>query len=161
MLWEKLENYIPKGSTIFYSPTGSISKINLAAISQGTNRLLELYTIKEVSTTAVLAHHGQNLRRESCKAVVYGDINYFEDVETMASHSNGYVSNSSGPLLATRSAIRNAWDMLPATKEEISQICKALEENGVHTQIYTQNYANEESFKALDRQAPNIIHIAI
>ena len=160
MLWEKLENYIPKGSTIFYSPTGSISKINLAAISQGTNRLLELYTIKEVSTTAVLAHHGQNLRRESCKAVVYGDINYFEDVETMASHSNGYVSNSSGPLLATRSAIRNAWDMLPATKEEISQICKALEENGVHTQIYTQNYANEESFKALDRQAPNIIHIA-
>ena len=54
MIWEKLELYIPVGSTVYYSPTGYISKINLSAISNGKKRLSEIYGFHEVSTTALI-----------------------------------------------------------------------------------------------------------
>ena len=50
--------------------------------------------------------------------------------------------------------------MLPGTKEEIKTIAELLRGKGTYVYMLTQNDANEESFKAFDTNAPELIHIA-
>ena len=160
MIWEKLEPYIPVGSTVYYSPTGYINKINLSAISNGNNRLAEVYSFYEVSTTALIDEikHGTGIDYHN--AALYGDVNYYEDLDLMAEKAKTYTSYTSGEVLATRSLNRGTWDMLPGTKEEIKTIAELLRGKGTYVYMLTQNDANEESFKAFDTNAPELIHIA-
>lgn len=159
MIWSKLLSFIPSGSTIYYSPSGSLNKINLSAISDGSKRLSEIYRMYEVSTTAnigIIKNNVFNIK----SAVMYGDINYFEDIDQMAYNSSNYNYYSSGDFLATRSLSRGTWDLLPGTKVEITSIAALMSENGIHLTIYDQNKANEESFKSLDGKAPDIVHVS-
>lgn len=160
MIWEKLEPYIPVGSTIYYSPTGYISKINLSAISNGNNRLAEAYNFYEVSSTAMIDEVKEGVRIEYHNAVLYGDINYYEDVDLMAEKAREFTLYAPGEILATRSLNRGTWDLLPGTKEEVETISELFRDKGLNTYMLTQNDANEESFKSLDSNAPTLIHIA-
>lgn len=160
MIWEKVEPYIPVGSTVYYSPTGYISKINLSAISNGNNRLKEVYSFHEVSSTAMIDEIKQGIKIDYQNATLYGDINYYENVDLMAEKAKPYASYNSGDVLATRSLTRSAWDLLPGTKEEVETISELLRGKGLNAYLLTQNDANEESFKALDSNAPALIHIA-
>jgi len=160
MIWEKLDPYIPIGSTVYYSPTGFISKLNLSAISNGNKRLSEIYDFHEVSTTALIDEVKQSAGIDCLNAALYGDINYYEDVDLMAEKAKTYSVYSSGEVLATRSLSRGTWDLLPGTKEEVETIAEMLIGKGINVYMLTQNDANEESFKAFDAHAPELIHIA-
>lgn len=160
MIWEKIEPYIPVGSTVYYSPTGYISKINLSAVSNGYNRMAELYDFHEVSTTAIINEVKQYAGMDYLNAALYGDINYSEDVDLMAEKAKGYSLYTSGEVLATRSLNRGTWDLLSGTKEEVGTIAEMLRGKGTNVFMLTQNDANEESFKAFDSHAPELIHIA-
>ena len=160
MLWEKLEPYIPVGSTVYYSPTGYISKINLSALSNGYKRLSEVYGFHEVSTTALIDAVKRSAGIDCHNAALYGDINYYEDADLMTEKASTYSMYTSGELLATRSLSRGTWDLLPGTKEEVGTIAEMLRGKGTNVYMLTQNDANEESFKAFDAHAPEIIHIA-
>ncbi|MBP5339845.1 MAG: CHAT domain-containing protein [Prevotella sp.] len=160
MIWEKIEPYIPVGSTVYYSPTGYIGKINLSAISNGNNRLEEVYNFYEVSTTALIDEVKQGIGIDYHNAALYGDVNYYEDVDLMAEKARAYSSYTSGEILATRSLNRGTWDLLPGTKEEVGTIAEMLRGKGLNVYMLTQNDANEESFKAFDAHAPALIHIA-
>lgn len=160
MLWACVEPYLHKGSTIYYSPTGFLSKVNMSIISNGSKRLQDMYNFHEVSTTSVI---GEVKQQEAVKletAVLFGDINYNEDADMMEANSIKYDHYSSIPIMATRSQNRSTWDLLPGTKEEIFSIKEQMEEKGIIVQTYSQNEANEESIKALNTKAPDIIHIA-
>ena len=160
MIWEKIEPYIPLGSTVYYSPTGYISKINLSAISNGNNRLAEVYSFHEVSTTALIDEVKQSIGIDYLDAALYGDVNYYEDVDLMAEKAKTYTLYTSGEVLATRSLNRGTWDLLPGTREEVETVAELLKGKGTNVYMLTQNDANEESFKAFDAHAPELIHIA-
>ena len=160
MIWEKIEPYIPVGSTVYYSPTGYINKINLSAVSNGKKRMAELYDFHEVSTTAFIDEVKQCKGMDYLNAALYGDINYYEDVDLMAEKAKGYSLYTSGEVLATRSLNRGTWDLLPGTKEEVETISEMLRGKDLNVYVLTQNDANEESFKAFDADAPALIHIA-
>ena len=160
MIWEKLEPYIPVGSTVYYSPTGYISKINLSAISNGNKRLSEVYGLHEVSTTALIDEVKQNAKIDCINAALYGDIDYYEDVDLMTEKAEPYSMYTSGEVLATRSLSRGSWDLLPGTKDEVETIAEMLRGKGTNVYMLTQNDANEESFKGFDAHAPELMHIA-
>lgn len=160
MIWEKLEPYIPVGSTVYYSPTGYISKINLSALSNGNKRLSEVYGFHEISTTALIDEVKQGVGMDFHNAALYGDINYYEDVDLMAEKAKIYTLYTSGEVLAARSLSRGTWDLLPGTKEEVGTIAEMLRDKGTSVYMLTQNDANEESFKGFDAHAPELMHIA-
>lgn len=160
MIWEKLEPYIPVGSTVYYSPSGYINKINISAISNGNKRLSEVYDFYEVSTTALIDEVKLNAGIDCLNAVLYGDINYYEDVDLMTEKAKTYSMYTSGEVFATRSLSRGSWDLLPGTKEEVKTIAELLRSKGTNVYMLTQNNANEESFKAFDAKAPALLHIA-
>ena len=160
LIWAPIEPYIKEGSTIYYSPTGLINRINLSAISDGTKRLAEKYELYEVSTTANIKETGLDPITPSGNAIIYGDVNYDEDIETMETIAQEFQSYSPGLLLAKRSLIRGTWDLLPGTKEEIEIISNIIKKKGVSVSVYRMNKANEESFKSLNGKSIDIIHIA-
>lgn len=160
MVWQSIEPFIPEGANIYYSPTGDISKINLSAISDGTSRLMDRFNIYEVSSTALIDKIRQSVTPQVHSAVIYGNIDYYTDTDTMAKISSSYKLYSSEPLMATRSLYRNTWDLLPGTEKEIVQITDILKGKGIQVQLLSHSAANEESFKALNACSPNIIHIA-
>lgn len=159
LLWKKIEPHIKEGSTIYYSPSGAINKINISAISNGYNRLSEIYNFYEVSTTANIEEVKQN-NYTSKSAKLYGDINYYEDMDMMSENSKAYIFCSSGDITATRSIKRGTWDLLPGTKEEILSIGEMMKDRDINYVIYDKNTASEESFKALNGNATDIIHIS-
>ena len=160
LVWEKLEPYIPAGSTIYYSPTGDINKVNVSAISNGNMRLDEIYDFYEVSTTSQIDEVKQWGGLSNSTVALYGDINYYEDINMMEEKAKKFSSYSSGGFLATRSTNRGTWDLLPGTKEEVGIISDIMSARDLNITVYTQNDANEESFKAFSSDAPEIIHIA-
>lgn len=161
MIWGNIEPYIENGASVYYSPTSYINKINISAISDGTMRLSDKYDLYEVSTTAMIESIKQQKKNdEILGATLYGDIDYFEDAEMMATYSKRYTSYSSGALMATRSLDRGTWDLLPSTKDEIASIESLLKNRNARVQVFMQNEANEESFKTLSTNVPDIIHVA-
>lgn len=161
MIWGNIEPYIENGASVYYSPTSYINKINISAISDGTMRLSDKYDLHEVSTTAMIESIKQQKKNdEILSATLYGDIDYFEDAEMMATYSKRYTSYSSGALMATRSLDRGTWDLLPSTKDEIASIESLLKNRNARVQVFMQNEANKESFKTLSTNVPDIIHVA-
>lgn len=160
LVWSGIEPYISSGKIVYYSPTGYISKINLSAISNGSNRLRDKFVIHEVSTTAAIGGLKEQKRKEISNSILFGDINYYEDADMMTENAKVYQYVSSGNVLATRSLTRSTWDLLPSTKDEIMNISDLLSAKGIKTQTITQNSANEESFKSMSGNAPDIIHVA-
>ena len=159
MIWKQIEPYIKEGSSVYYSPTGYINKVNLSTISDGTRRLSDKYDLYEVSTTAMIKSVKQ-AKNDTHSAVIFGDINYYEDSDTMEANSKKYSSYSSGDLLVTRSTDRGTWDLLPATKDEVNSVESLMKKVNFKVQTFCENEANEESFKALSTHAPDIIHVA-
>lgn len=159
-VWASIDPYIQKGKTIYCSPIGYISKINLPAISNGNDRLQDKLEIHVVSTTATIGELKEKKTNEINNSVLFGDINYYEDVDVMKENAKSYQYVSSGNMPTSRSLNRSTWDLLPSTKDEIINISKLLSDKGIRTQTISQNSANEESFKAMNGNAPDIIHVA-
>lgn len=159
-IWGNIEPFISNGAKVFYSPTGYLSRINLSAIYDGVQRLSEKYDFYEVSTTAIIGERMKTRDTNNGKIIIYGDVNYNEDTETMEQVAYSYKTYSPGTQLATRSISRGSWDLLPGTKDEIDSISNIVRSKVNSLQVYNMNNANEESFKALNRKSPDIIHIA-
>ena len=160
MIWSQMMPFVPKGSTIYYSPIGYVNRINLSAISDGTQRIGEIYDLYEVTTTANIKKSVSKTKQQNNNAHLYGDINYNEDTTIMEEYANTYSSYTPGELFTLRSLDRGAWDLLPATKDEIEDICRIIEHSGMSVRVYSKEDANEESFKSMHGNSPNIIHVA-
>lgn len=160
MIWKKIEPYIPNGTNVFYSPVGYLNRINFTAISDGQQRISEKCNIYEVSSTANIGREENLRKRKDYNIVIYGNVNYNEDIEMMKRLSYSYKSYSPGILLAKRSPTRGSWDLLPETKVEIDSICDIVKNCSKSILVFSKDNANEESFKAFNGNSPTIIHIA-
>lgn len=159
LLWANIRPMISEGSNVFYSPVGLINRINISAISDGMKRLGDKYNMFEVSTTAIINQAEMKNIEKGSNVVVYGDIDYNEDIEQMKVTAQTYKSYSPG-LLATRSLNRGTWEILPGTRSEIDSISNIVSANDLSVQVYSMDNANEESFKSLNGEPIDVIHIA-
>ena len=162
MLWKPLENILHKGDIVYYSTTGELGRISHEALSMGKKRLDDYYDLRPVTSTANII----NLKNKQVKyqsAVVYGGINFDEPIVDMVAESKKYekLEPDNNNLLATRGALdRQGWHELPGTLAEANNVSKKLEEMPIKVSLYEGNAANEESFKSMDGNAPDILHIA-
>ena len=159
MLWAKIDPIVNEGSNVFYSPVGLINRINLSAISDGMKQLGDRYNLFEVSSTAIISQAEKCNIEKGANVVIYGDVDYNEDIEKMKVLSQTYYSYTPG-LMATRSIYRGTWEMLPGTKSEIDSISNLVSNSGLSVQVYSMDNANEESFKSLNGKPIDVIHIA-
>lgn len=160
LIWSKILPYLENKRKIYFSPIGELSLLNhqLLQCSQGV--LGEMYDVRRVSSTSLLPEIKENHTTFST-AVLYGDINYDTDYEDMKTASAQYNYNGKDFFLSLRGdEDREGWHNLQFSRQEIDSINTVLMKRGCSSSLYYGNNANEESFKALDFQAPSIIHIA-
>ena len=164
LLLKKIEAIMPDAKTIYYSPSGGIALLNLDCLRDDGGRLLnDKYKLVRVSSTSNIGAVKHNNDKYTTAAVLYGDINYNTSLEDMNKESSIF-DNFSGQdisaFITERGVQANVFSQLAKTKIEVSNISKIVEKGGMRSFIFSQNEANEESFKGLSGLSPEILHLA-
>ena len=161
LVFRPLEKYLYVGETIYYSPVRSLHKVNLQAIPINGQRLMDKYNLIEVSSTAqLLDSNWRETQEQISDAFLMGGIDYSMDTEDMALEALHYVRYRTNTYVATRSSNRGSWDPIPETLIEAQQIDSILCNKKINTVFLSGGKANEEAFKNLDGNSPDIIHLA-
>lgn len=163
-IWAKLEPHLEKIETIYYSPCGNLLNLNFDMLCDEYGRYLgDKYNLVRLSSTGLVPEYKKQSNTYS-SSVLFGDIKYDANPQEMEEQSKNYKSfsgeNISENLTLRSLNDRGRWGILPYTKLEIESISKALCPNGIVVTIYQDINANEEAFKALDGNSPDIIHMA-
>lgn len=165
MLLGKIEPYLKGINKIYYSPTGYLSELNFDVLCDGGGNLMNnKYAMIRVSSTANIAEIKASNNTGIQTSILYGNIEYDESPMDMADASKSYSSftgsNVTAELASHSEDERGSWGAIRFTKEEVEAIDSLFLKNGIKTSLLEENIANEESFKALNGNSPDIIHMS-
>ena len=161
-LWQPIEPAMKGASTVYLSPTGFLNAIAFAAIPtpDGKN-LIDHYDLRQLTTTAKLVRRDAPATQRPKSARVYGAIYYNEDqqdeFEQWVEHSQSATIDVS---LTQRAAINDVFPFLPNTLNECNTITQQLDSCHVRVEQKLGDEPTEQEVRALDGQAPDMLHIA-
>jgi len=168
LLWRPLEKELSGVQTIYFSPSGLLHRLNMAAIPiHEDERLADRYQLVELGSTRqiVLPSEAKNMGQD---ALLWGGIQYdldstaFDNLEWRA--NTLAVRNRRLEFSQADSTLRGGtWNYLPWTEAEVKTLEPILSENGIQPVLQTGYAATEETFKAIGTNghpSPRILHIA-
>jgi CHAT domain-containing protein len=85
------------------------------------------------------------------------------DSTEIVQHKNNIPAQSSSAIaynVTTRGERGGVWSSLPGTAEEVKLIGQLFQSQKISTKTYVQTEATEENLKAMNGQAPQILHVA-
>ncbi len=174
LIWQPLEKEISDVSTIYFSPSGLLHRLNLGAIPMNENECLaDHFHFVELGSTRSLAE-GPKAKQsaEKSEAILLGGIQYEMDSSsiTLANKElNGGKVASRGDLRfeKTDSNTRGgSWAFLPWTEKEVNAIAPTVTKAGLTPIIRCGFAATEDFFKTISntsldhKTSPRILHIA-
>ena len=160
-LWQPLKGFLKKGDVLYYSICGDLGKINHSAISNGKQYIGDIYDMRLLSSTGLIPKIKSSKDKFST-AVIYGGINYEEPIDEMIAEAKKYNKKTDAEnILAVRGDyMRDGWLPLPGTLKEAETVSSLLKDKGINVCLLKNNKANEESFKNMSGNSPDILHIA-
>ena len=168
LIWQPLENQLEGIKKIYYTKSGMLNQIALAALPAHDGQLLterfELFTKNGTDRLSIENERG-DLFAENPTAVVYGGID-FNNTESAGStiNSENLLANNSRSLLhsATQRGAVGSWPYLAGTKTEVEKLMAQFKNSSVSYKYFEAAQATEESFKHLgiEGNSPDILHIA-
>jgi len=170
LVWQPLDTFLSGINDVWYSPSGLLHKISLAALPDDSGiRLIDKYNLNYVSSTGLLLHTDKqtNYLQNVTSADFYGGVNY-ERTEAQAQQiENNAVTALSDqykiglaeiPGAVSRS---NSFGYLEGTNEEVEKLSGLLKERKVEVRVISGDQATEALFKqSCNENAPEILHIA-
>ncbi len=178
LLWQPLEKELTDTKTIYFSPSGLLHRLNLAAIPIGIDSVLsDRYQLVELGSTRSLAvgtKAGQlvvptQVKSSTNDAVLFGGIQYDSDITTLTKaiasiDSVSIASRGELNFFNTDSTLRvGTWGSLAFTDREVGNLERILKATGVQYQTNRGYTATEETFKSIGaggKPSPRILHIA-
>ena len=168
LIWSKIDPYLEGVETIYYSPSGLLHNISIAAIPYNDNQLLsDKYELVYMASTGNLVNKKPHINISEFNIALYGGLNYDIDTTAMVANALKYNSEEDGLLAMNRSITAGdstrggSWNYLQGTLDETENIKAMFEKNSISSSLYSGNKGIEESFKALaGRNSPEIIHFA-
>ncbi len=170
LIWKPLEKELEGIETIYFSPSGLLHRINLAAIPIDLEtKVGDYFSLSQVGSTRqlVIPQKGEKTGDE---VVLYGGVEFDFDSTSFAFaadniHSEAYTNASRGELsfgFTDRSLRGGGWNFLPWTEREVSSIATVLQASNYKTTTKIGVDATEESFRSLGhtRKSPLILHVA-
>ena len=169
LLWNPLEKELTGVKTIYYSPSGLLHRLNLAAIPINLDSVLgDRYNLVELGSTRQLVIPA-TITPAASDAVLFGGISYDSD-STAMSQANAALDSisiaSRGELsfAYTDSTLRvGTWTALPFTDREVTGVEKTLKTAGFHSEIRRGFAATEDVFKTIGaggKASPRVLHVA-
>ena len=141
--------YIEGCNNIFYSPTGVLYEINLDFIGKDDyDMICDSLNLYRLSSTRELCEQVKSKPKND--AILYGDIAYSIDIPNLDNYTKSKY----------RSTTRDGFTPLKGTSVEIDSIISEFAAYNYNNLSFVQNFATEESFRALSGNCPAIIHLA-
>ena len=163
LLWKPMEELLDGAKTIYYSPVGVLNSVSFSAIMHENIPLSDMHDMVLLSSTSEIMEYKAHLDDRIANAVIYGGIPYSQTEEDMLTAARSYSCGEQEYILqlASRSSSdRGGLSDLAGTMEEAVFIDAYLKYNGIPSVVMHGAKANEESFKAMDGQSPDLIHLA-
>ena len=179
LIWQPIEKILQKVNsgdetikTIYFSPSGLLHCINLAAVAVPDGQVLsERYQLVQVGSTRQLALHKKDAKEEqspnaatqASAALLFGGIQYEPDASLPS-------ETLQKPALTDNiSGLRGgSWNYLKGTEKEVEQISAMMKTSGWNPAVLKGNAATEESFKTIGQaesvstphSSPQVLHFA-
>jgi len=185
LVWQPIEKTLAGVKTVYFSPSGLLHRIHLAAIpTSETANLGDRFRFVELgSTRQLVVPSSAAASAGSGEALLWGGIQYDMDSTAIgAANANlkndlartrgdlGFEKTDSTSRLACQSTDGSrggSWEYLPWTEKEIKAIAPILTAAGVKPTIQKGFAATEEAFKTIGsngsgvkKPSPRILHIA-
>ena len=164
-LWAPIEKHLQGVSTIYYSTDGVLHSLALHAMHDSAKVCLsDRYAMNLLSSTGDIQEFKSRKSRKPASAVVYGGAHFsVENGDELVAATEKYNIRQQGDGLFAelqRSDNEGSWPYLPGTLVEAEYVKKKMDSIKVPARLLTGVEANEESFKAMDRNAPQLLHVA-
>ena len=169
LIWKPIAPHLDGVNTIYFSPSGLLHRINLAAIPTGDEQALcDQYDLVQLNSTRQLVIPHQ-ITTNTSSALLMGGIEYDIDSLFIMPRPDDTLENK---VLATRgefefesadSTLRGGtWNYLKYTEKEVNNIAKLLTSKNYQTNIQTGASATEEIFRENGhlKTSPQILHLA-
>ena len=185
LVWQPLEKELRGAKTVYFSPSGLLHRIHLAAIpTSETANLGDRFRFVELgSTRQLVVPSSAAASAGSGEALLWGGIQYDMDSTAIGAANEklknelartrgdlGFEKTDSTSRLACQSTDGSrggSWEYLPWTEKEIKAIAPILTAAGVKPTIQKGFAATEEAFKTIGsngsgvkKPSPRILHIA-
>lgn len=166
LLWSPLESQLADVRKVFYSPSGLLHRLNLAALPASSKTVLsDRHDMVMLGSTRQLALNNQvAASNEAPAALLYGGIQFDMDSTTYREQAAGQTNGPRGLSFAqTDSTLRGGrWNYLKWSEKEVENVQAALGKAGIGAQVIKGWQATEESFKQIGQSGPSprILHVS-
>lgn len=156
LIWDPIQDLLTDISTIYFSPSGLLHRMNLGAIPLNSRKLLgDTFHLIQVESTRRLMFQDKQEKSKSQTALLLGGINYDMAQESLPlmpdSMSRDYALLSRGG--------DSQWGSLAGTAQEVASLQQLLNAASYEVDLKTDSEATE-SYLRFHAQAPTILHIA-
>ena len=172
LIWKHIEPYLQNTSTVFYSPTGLLHKINLGAIAFPNQTLaMDHQKLIMLPSTRELITDNKENEKQSTECVLIGGIRY--DLDSIVTpfrdtleYQHDLSSRGEYSFYQNDSSLRaGKWKYLDGTMKEVNKINGLLEFKNFKVSTISGIEATEETFKSLGKSStrafsPRVIHVS-
>ena len=164
-IWGKLEDHLKGCRDIYFAPVGEFYRIGIEYLPVNDSvRINDRFNIYRLSSTKSLVRRNDTQSVDLSSATLYGGLDYNLDGESMEYYAyTVHESVKRGPavdLYNSMSLKDINWGYLRGTAEEVTNISGILGGMDCTTTVYMGGEGVEESFKILNDNSPEVIHIA-
>lgn len=163
LIWKPLLQELEGKENVYFSPAGALHNIGIEYLPiDSTLNIADKYNLIRLSSTRELVVRHET--KAPTKAVLYGGLLYNIDPELIQEDNQ---ANNYGPRYALMMrgledslCTRSDFSSLGYTLREVESINELLTNELLTTKLFTKYNGTEESFKSLDGQGINILHLA-
>ena len=151
-------------NTVYYSPSGILNQVALAAIpfNASSKTISSKYKLVQMGSTKNIVVQEPEI--PVTNITLMGGISYNADSVRFATNTSD--SSFANANIYTTTIMRGtdkatkSFDYLPATLTEVNSITATATNAAIATNVYTEQNATEEAFKKMDGHSPSVLHIA-
>ena len=165
VVWQKLIPYMRNKKNVYFAADGELHNIPIEymPMPDGKAMLLDKWQLHRLTSTRELT---QRHDATDSRAAVYGGLQYSLTASEMQRDAQRYPQvdesrsvNMAAGLYGVDRAHSGVSD-LKYTKIEASEIYRLLDDKKIESRLYSDSNGTETSFKNLNPDSTNIIHIA-
>ena len=163
LIWKPLEKELEGKENIYFSPAGALYNIGIEYLPIDNNEnIADRYNLIRLSSTRELVMNKGTSK--PTKAALYGGLLYNIDPEVIQEDNltNNYKPRYAMMMRGLEDSlnVRGDFSQLGYTLREVENIDDLLTRDNLNTKLFTKYNGTEESFKSLDGQRVNILHLA-
>lgn len=164
LVWKPLEKELDGVTNVYFSPSGELYNINIEVLPEiagitDSRRYYRLSSTRELALTRV------DNNKQNASAAVYGGLRYYCAKDSLITDSRKYPRSKKRSIedfdLSVDSIqLRSGYGYLEGTLLEAQKVDSSAVSAKMKSSLYTDFSGTEASFKALDGQGKQLIHIA-